>query len=177
MNPPSPMSQSFNISTSYNALDQTVYDIFDVDAYCSSLSPSVPDTESVPNTPTPPHVLSVTPRRVVTPVPPLPSYHHRPSPSYQPPLSPRRPLSLLPSLLSPVREKVVSAQPLPHPPPVLWTPHPPSPPPPPNSLLNNTSALCRCLSVPMSGSHGGGNQGSTNRVYGLWLKSSTLQNP
>ena len=47
------MSQSFDISTSYDTLDDTVYDIFDVDAYCSSLSPSVPDTESVPNTPTP----------------------------------------------------------------------------------------------------------------------------
>ena len=47
------MSQSFDIDTAYDALDDTVYDIFDVDAYCSSLSPSVPDTESVPNTPTP----------------------------------------------------------------------------------------------------------------------------
>ena len=47
------MSQSFDISTSYDTLDDTVYDIFDVDAYCSSLSPSVPDTESVPNTPIP----------------------------------------------------------------------------------------------------------------------------
>ena len=47
------MSQSFDIDTSYNALDDTVYDIFDVDAYCSSLSPSIPSTESVPNTPTP----------------------------------------------------------------------------------------------------------------------------
>ena len=47
------MSQSFDIDTSYDALDDTVYDIFDVDAYCSSLSPSVPSTESVPNTPTP----------------------------------------------------------------------------------------------------------------------------
>ena len=47
------MSQSFDISTSYDALDDTVYDIFDVDAYYSSLSPSIPSTESVPNTPTP----------------------------------------------------------------------------------------------------------------------------
>ena len=47
------MSQSYNISTSYNALDDTVYDIFDMDAYCSSLSPSVPSAESVPDTPTP----------------------------------------------------------------------------------------------------------------------------
>ena len=47
------MSQSFDIDTAYDALDDTVYDIFDVDAYCSSLSPSVPSTESVPNTPTP----------------------------------------------------------------------------------------------------------------------------
>ena len=47
------MSQSFDISTSYDALDDTVYDIFDVDAYCSSLSPSVPSTESIPDTPVP----------------------------------------------------------------------------------------------------------------------------
>ena len=47
------MSQSFDISTSYDALDDTVYDIFNMDAYCSSLSPSVPSAESVPNTPTP----------------------------------------------------------------------------------------------------------------------------
>ena len=51
------MSQSFDINTSYNALDDTVYDIFDLDAYCSSLSPSVPSTESVSNTPSPaPHL-------------------------------------------------------------------------------------------------------------------------
>ena len=47
------MSQSFDISTSYDALDDTVYDIFNVDAYCSSLSPSVPSSESIPNTPAP----------------------------------------------------------------------------------------------------------------------------
>ena len=47
------MSLSFDIDTSYDALDDTIHDIFDVDAYCASLSPSVPSTESVPNTPTP----------------------------------------------------------------------------------------------------------------------------
>ena len=47
------MSQSFDLNAAYDALDDTVYDIFDVDAYCSSLSPSVPDSESAPNTPTP----------------------------------------------------------------------------------------------------------------------------
>ena len=46
------MSQSFDISTSYDALDNTVYDIFDMDAYCSSLSPPISVAESVPNTPT-----------------------------------------------------------------------------------------------------------------------------
>ena len=51
--PPSSMSQSFDIDTAYDALDDTVYDIFDMDAYCSSLSPSIPSTESVPDTPTP----------------------------------------------------------------------------------------------------------------------------
>ena len=47
------MSQSFDINTSYDALDETVYDIFDVDAYCSSLSPSLASAESIPDTPTP----------------------------------------------------------------------------------------------------------------------------
>ena len=51
--PSSPMSQSFDINTSYNALDDTVYDIFDVDAYCSSLSPPVSTPESVPYASTP----------------------------------------------------------------------------------------------------------------------------
>ena len=45
------MSQSFDVSTSYDALDDTVYDIFDMDAYCSSLSPPVSATEPVPNPP------------------------------------------------------------------------------------------------------------------------------
>ena len=72
VNPSSPMSQSFDINTSYDTLDETVYDIFNVDAYCSSLSPSVPDTESVPNT--------------LTPAPRLKRYpktrgHPRPSPA------------------------------------------------------------------------------------------------
>ena len=47
------MSSSYDASTSYNALDDTVYDIFDLDAYVSSLSPSVSATESVRNTPVP----------------------------------------------------------------------------------------------------------------------------
>ena len=70
------MSQSFDINTSYDALDDTVYDIFDVDAYCSSLSPSVPSTESIPNT--------------LTPAPRLKHYpktrgHPRPAPAGVPP--------------------------------------------------------------------------------------------
>ena len=47
------MSQSFDINTSYDALDDTAYDIFNVDAYCSSLSPPVSTPESVSNAPTP----------------------------------------------------------------------------------------------------------------------------
>ena len=47
------MSQSFDLATSYDALDDTVYDIFDVDAYCSSLSPPISTPESVPNAPAP----------------------------------------------------------------------------------------------------------------------------
>ena len=120
-------------------------------------------------TPRPPScVLSATPRCTATPVHPLPLY--------QPPVSPRRPLSPLPSLLSPIREKVVSIQPQLYPPPVLWTPRPPSPLIQSSSPLNSTSALCGCLSISTTGSHRDGNQGLTNRVYGLWLKSSTPQN-
>ena len=47
------MSSSYDASTSYNALDESVYDIFDLDAYVSSLSPSVPDSEPVRNSPAP----------------------------------------------------------------------------------------------------------------------------
>ena len=70
------MSQSFDISTSYDALDNTVYDIFDVDAYCSSLNPSIPNTESVPNTPTPAPRLKRYPKA---------HGHPRPSPAVVPP--------------------------------------------------------------------------------------------
>ena len=47
------MSASYDINTTYNALDDSVYDIFDLDAYCNSLSPSVPNSEPIPNTPAP----------------------------------------------------------------------------------------------------------------------------
>ena len=47
------MSQSFDINPIYDAFNDSVYDIFNMDAYCSSLSPSVPDSEPVSNTPTP----------------------------------------------------------------------------------------------------------------------------
>ena len=66
------MSSSYDVSTTYNALDETVYDIFDVDAYCSSLSPSVPDSESVSNTPTPTSRLKCIPKA---------HGHPRPSPA------------------------------------------------------------------------------------------------
>ena len=45
--PPSLMSSSYNISTAYDALDDTIYDLFDLDAYCSSLSPPVSTPEPV----------------------------------------------------------------------------------------------------------------------------------
>ena len=70
------MSLSFNIATSYNALDNTIHDIFDVDAYCSSLSPSIPSTESVPNTPAPASRLKRYPKT---------RGHPRPSPAVVPP--------------------------------------------------------------------------------------------
>ena len=41
------MSSSYDVSTAYNALDETVYDLFDLDAYCSSLSPPVSPPEPV----------------------------------------------------------------------------------------------------------------------------------
>ena len=70
------MSQSFDIDTAYDALDDTIYDIFNVDAYCSSLSPSVPSTESISNTPTPaPHLKRYPKMRG----------HPRPSPAVVPP--------------------------------------------------------------------------------------------
>ena len=70
------MSSSYNINTAYDALDDSVYDIFDLDAYCSSLSPSVPDSEPVPYTPVPsPH-----PKRH-----PKTGGHPRPSPAVVPP--------------------------------------------------------------------------------------------
>ena len=191
------MSSSYDASTSYNALDDTVYDIFDLDAYVSSLSPSVSATESVRNTPVPAPRLKHYPKT---------RGHPRPSPAvvsppvvsaasavaststvpsicccldlYRPQhlLSPQPLPSPAPPLLSPIREKVISVQPAPHPPPVLWMPpRPCSPPLLSSSPQNSMSALCGCLNVSTSGSHGDGNQGSTNRVYGIWLKSSTPQ--
>ena len=51
------MSSSYDTSTSYDTLDDAIYDIFDLDAYISSLSPSISATESVPHAPTPaPHL-------------------------------------------------------------------------------------------------------------------------
>ena len=46
------MSISWDVNTTYNSLDNSTYDIFDLDAYCS-LSPSVPSSEPVPHTPAP----------------------------------------------------------------------------------------------------------------------------
>ena len=171
------MSALYNIDTTYDALDNTVYDIFDLDAYCSSLSPSIPNSEPVPHPSAPTPHLKRFPKMCSHPAHPLPSYY--------PPLSPLPQLSPLPRLLSPLacplsptREKVISVQPRPHPPPVLWTPPlPPSPQIQSTSPQNSTSALCGCLNVSTSGSHRDGNQGSTSRVYRVWLKSSTPQKP
>ena len=70
------MSQSFDISTSFDALDETVYDIFDMDAYCSSLSPPISIAESVPNTPAPTSRSKHYPKT---------RGHPRPSPAVVPP--------------------------------------------------------------------------------------------
>ena len=66
------MSSSYDVSTSYDALDDTVYDIFDLDAYVSSLSPSVSATESVRNTLVPTSRLKCYPKT---------HGHPRPSPA------------------------------------------------------------------------------------------------
>ena len=46
---PSVMSSLYDASTSFDALDDTAYDVFDLDAYVSSLSPSIPNSEPVCN--------------------------------------------------------------------------------------------------------------------------------
>ena len=56
------MSFSFGIDTAYDTLDDTVYDIFNVDAYCSLLSTSVPDSEPVPHAPASPPRLKRYPK-------------------------------------------------------------------------------------------------------------------
>ena len=52
------MSQSFDITTAYDALDDSlVYDVFNMDSYCASLNTSISPPESVPHTPAPgPHL-------------------------------------------------------------------------------------------------------------------------
>ena len=55
------MSLTYDVNTEYDTLDCSVYDVFDVDAYCS-LSPSIPDLEPVPHTPTPAPSLKRYPR-------------------------------------------------------------------------------------------------------------------
>ena len=163
------MSSSYDISTAYDALNENIYDLFDLDAYCSSLSSPVSPPEPIFNpTVTTPHSKRHSKTRG----------HPRPSPAIISPPSVTS-TSSFPVTVSakPNKGKVISVQPQPYPPPVLWTPRPPSPPTQSNSPQNSTSALCRCLNVLTSGSHRGGNQGSTSRVYRLWLKSSTPQNP
>ena len=66
------MSSLYDASTSYNALDDSVYDIFNLDAYVSSLSPSVPNSESIRNSPAP----TTRPKRY-----PKTCGHPRPSPA------------------------------------------------------------------------------------------------
>ena len=66
------MSSSYDISTSYDALDNSVYDIFDLDAYVSSLSPSIPDSEPVCDSPAPTTCLKHYPKK---------RGHPRPSPA------------------------------------------------------------------------------------------------
>ena len=87
------MSFPCDVNTTYNTFDDSVYDIFDLDAYCSSLSPSVPNSEPVHNTPVPAPRLKRYPKM---------RGHPRPSPavisspaitstSTQPPAMPAQP--------------------------------------------------------------------------------------
>ena len=96
------MSLSFDIDTSYNALDDTIHDIFDVDAYCSSLSPSVPSTESVPNTPTPASHLKHYPKT---------RGHPRPSPAVVPPPVVASAPAIAPTPPNPATASTVSGKP------------------------------------------------------------------
>ncbi|KIM58628.1 hypothetical protein SCLCIDRAFT_27897 [Scleroderma citrinum Foug A] len=76
VHPSSVMSVSYNIDTTYDTLNDSVYDIFDLDAYCNSLSSPVSGSESVSNTPTPaPHPKCF----------PKTRGHPRPSPAIVPP--------------------------------------------------------------------------------------------
>ena len=65
------MSRSYDADTAYDALDDSTYDIFDLEAYCS-LTPSVPNSEPIPNTPVPAPRLNRYPRM---------RGHPRPTPS------------------------------------------------------------------------------------------------
>ena len=46
------MSLSYDINTEYDTFDDSVYNVFDMDAYCSPSTP-VPDSQPVPHTPAP----------------------------------------------------------------------------------------------------------------------------
>ena len=143
------MSHLHDISTTYDALDDSVYDIFDLDAYCSSLSPSVPDSEPVPNTPAPNSRLKRYPKT---------RGHPRPSPavisppafastSIKPPVVPAQPdkgKGCQRSALTPASTCSVDPQSSTSTNSVDLT-------------QNSTSALCGCLSVLMSGLHRDGN--------------------
>ena len=78
VHPSSVMSHSYNIDTTYDALDDSVHDIFDLDSYCSSLTPPVPDPEPVPNTSVPASRLKCYPKT---------RGHPRPSPAILSPSS------------------------------------------------------------------------------------------
>ena len=166
------MSLSFDIDTAYDALDDSlVSDVLDLESYCSSLSPPVTSPEPIR------HSTSCPRQRRH----PRTRGHPRPTPAFA--LPPVTPSVAAPPVLSAPAVASSSAQPSVPGKPDKGKGHqqttpPPSQPPPWLTLpQNSTSALCGCLSVSTSGSHVDGNQGSTNRVYGVWLKSSTPQKP
>ncbi|KIM58991.1 hypothetical protein SCLCIDRAFT_27696 [Scleroderma citrinum Foug A] len=62
VHPSSVMSSVYDINTAYDSLDDSTYDIFDLDAYCNSLSPSVSTPKPVPNPSVPSHRLKHFPK-------------------------------------------------------------------------------------------------------------------
>ena len=161
------MSSSYDISTAFDSLDDSlVSDVIDLDSWTSSFSTPLPSNEPVRHS-------TPRPRKCHT------RTHGHPRPSAAVAVPPVTTAVVAGPVLSTPAVASTSTQPS-----VLdkgkgrQTTTPPSETLPRQNLpQNSTSALCGCLNVSTSGLHLDGNQGSTSRVYGVWLKSSTPQKP